>query len=178
MQVRAFAEDASRQARVGVSSGNCRDWRSAMRLGCLLAILTFASASVMAAQDATTVPPLMHNAKAPQDARVFIVTPADGATVGQDVHIVFGVSGIAIAPATDATPDTGHHHLLIDVEKLPPLGAPIPADANHKHYGKGQTEDTIHLSPGTHTLQLNFADYRHVQFAPPIVSKKITIHVK
>ncbi|MDE1885166.1 MAG: DUF4399 domain-containing protein [Xanthomonadaceae bacterium] len=116
--------------------------------------------------------------KAPHGAKVFIVSPKNGATVGQDVHVVFGVKGITIAPATDTTPGTGHHHLLIDVKELPPPDAPIPADANHKHYGKGQTEDTIHLTPGDHTLQLDFADYRHMQFDPPIVSKKITIHVK
>ena len=116
--------------------------------------------------------------KAPHGAKVFIVSPKNGATVGQDVHVVFGVKGIKIAPATDAAPGTGHHHLLIDVKELPPSDAPIPVDANHKHYGKGQTEDTIHLTPGDHTLQLDFADYRHMQFDPPIVSKKITIHVK
>ncbi|MBS0439813.1 MAG: DUF4399 domain-containing protein [Proteobacteria bacterium] len=116
--------------------------------------------------------------KAPHGAKVFIVSPKDGATVGQDVHVVFGVEGIKVAPATDTTSGSGHHHLLIDVKELPPMNAPIPADANHKHYGKGQTEDTIHLAPGDHTLQLDFADYRHMQFDPPLVSKKITIHVK
>ncbi|MBS0555943.1 MAG: DUF4399 domain-containing protein [Proteobacteria bacterium] len=116
--------------------------------------------------------------KAPHGAKVFIVSPKNGAVVGQDVRVVFGVKGIKVAPATDTAPGTGHHHLLIDVTELPPADAPIPADANHKHYGKGQTQDTIHLAPGDHTLQLDFADYRHVQFDPPIVSKKITIHVK
>lgn len=116
--------------------------------------------------------------KAPAGARVFLVAPKDGASVGQEVKVVFGASNIGVAPATDTTPGSGHHHLLIDEKELPPLDAPIPNDATHKHYGKGQTEDTIHLEPGTHTLQLDFADARHLQFDPPIVSKKITIHVK
>lgn len=116
--------------------------------------------------------------KAPVAARVFFVEPADGATVGQDVQVKFGVEGIAVAPAAEAKPGTGHHHLLIDGKELPALDAPIPADATHKHYGKGQTSDTVHLEPGTHTLQLDFADARHLQFDPPIVSPKITIHVK
>ena len=116
--------------------------------------------------------------KAPHHARVFLVGLKNGATVGQDVTVKFGVKGIAVAPAADAKPGTGHHHLLIDAAELPPLDAPIPNDATHKHYGKGQTEDTIHLEPGTHTLQLDFADAKHMQFDPPIVSKKITIHVK
>ncbi|MHB8680128.1 MAG: DUF4399 domain-containing protein [Rudaea sp.] len=140
-----------------------------MRAIVFIAALVFAGSAM--AQ--SVAPP-----KAPHGAKVFIVSPKNGATVGPDVHVVFGVKGIKIAPATDTTPGTGHHHLLIDVKELPPPDAPIPADANHKHYGKGQTEDTIHLAPGTHTLQLDFADYRHMQFDPPIVSRKITVHVK
>jgi hypothetical protein len=117
--------------------------------------------------------------KAPHGAKVFITSPKNGATVGQDVHVTFAVMGsIKVAPSTDTTANTGHHHLLIDQKELPPLAAPIPNDATHKHYGKGQTEDTIHLEPGDHTLQLDFADATHMQFSPLLVSKKITIHVK
>lgn len=116
--------------------------------------------------------------KAPAGARVFFIEPKDGATVGREVHVKFGVEGLVVKPAGDATPESGHHHLLIDAKELPPLDAPIPNDATHKHYGKGQTEDTITLEPGTHTLQLDFADLKHVQFDPPVVSPKITIHVK
>jgi len=115
---------------------------------------------------------------APKGARVFIISPKDGATVGRDVTVKFGIAGIALKPAGDETPDSGHHHLLVDVDKLPPLDRPIPADEYHKHYGKAQTEDVLHLTPGTHTLQLDLGDARHVQFDPPIVSKRITIHVK
>ncbi|MBS0570138.1 MAG: DUF4399 domain-containing protein [Proteobacteria bacterium] len=141
-----------------------------------VAALVLLCASAVA-QDAPKAAPLV-NPASPAGARVFIESPRDGATVGQDVHVVFGASDIKVAPATDTAPGTGHHHLLIDVKQLPSLDGPIPADANHKHYGKGQTEDTIHLPPGDHTLQLDFADYRHVQFNPPLVSNKITIHVK
>jgi hypothetical protein len=109
---------------------------------------------------------------------VFIISPKDGATVGQDVAVEFGVKGIGLKPAGDLTPNSGHHHLLIDARELPPLGAPIPNDATHKHYGKAQTGDTIHLAPGTHTLQLDYGDTKHMQFDPPIVSKTITITVK
>jgi hypothetical protein len=116
--------------------------------------------------------------KAPPGAKVMILSPQDGATVGADVIVKFGVEGIALKPAGDPTPGSGHHHLLIDAAELPALDAPIPSDATHKHYGKAQTEDTIHLAPGTHTLQLDFGDAAHRQFDPPIVSRKITIHVK
>ena len=117
-------------------------------------------------------------AKAPKGAKVFIESPKDGATVGPDVTVKFGAEGIAIKPAGDMTPNSGHHHLLIDQKELPPLDQPIPNDATHKHYGKAQTEDTIHLEPGTHTLQLDLGDAAHRQFDPPVVSEKITITVK
>lgn len=151
----------------------------------IAAALLCAGSFSATAQD--THAPAMHAAaagasmareKAPAGAEVFFVSPKDGAHVGQDVRVEFGVKGILLLPAGDATPGSGHHHLLIDARGLPPLDAPIPNDATHKHYGKGQTEDTIHLAPGTHTLQLDFADARHLQFDPPLVSKKITIHVK
>ena len=116
--------------------------------------------------------------KAPHGAKVVILSPKNGATVGRDVLVKFGVKHIKVAPATDTSPGTGHHHLFIDVTSLPPADAPIPNDATHKHYGKGQTEDTIHLEPGVHTLQLDFADAAHMQFDPPLVSRKITVHVK
>jgi hypothetical protein len=142
----------------------------------LTAALLMGAGIAMAAQDAA--PSATARPKAPAGATVSILTPKDGATVGQDVTVKFGVEGIAIKPAGDATPNSGHHHLLIDAKELPPLDAPIPNDATHKHYGKGQTEDTIHLEPGTHTLQLDYGDTVHMQFDPPIVSKKITVTVK
>jgi hypothetical protein len=149
-----------------------------MRSISLLAAALLMSAGVaMAAQDAAPSA-AMALPKAPPGATVSILSPKDGATVGQDVTVKFGVEGIALKPAGDATPNSGHHHLLIDAKELPPLNAPIPNDATHKHYGKAQTEDTIHLEPGTHTLQLDYGDTAHMQFDPPIVSKRITVTVK
>ena len=148
-----------------------------MRILSIAIVLLLAGGSAVAGEAAPAAAAVASE-KAPVGARVFFVEPQDGATVGQDVQVRFGVEGIALAPAAEGKPGTGHHHLLIDGKQLPPLAAPIPNDATHKHYGKGQTEDTIHLDPGTHTLQLDFADARHVQFDPPIVSPKITVHVK
>lgn len=145
------------------------------------AALVLCGGFVLAAQSAAAQSAqvtLLVRQKAPPGASVSIVSPRDGATVGQDVVVRFGVKGIKLAPSTDTEAGSGHHHLLIDAQELPPAGAPIPADATHKHYGKAQTQDTIHLEPGTHTLQLDFGDAKHMQFDPPIVSKKITIHVK
>jgi hypothetical protein len=114
---------------------------------------------------------------APKGAEVSIVSPADGATVPQTFVVKFAVEDIALAPAGDATPNTGHHHLLIDVDKLPVAGQPIPADANHVHFGKAQTQAEVTLKPGKHTLQLELGDKGHMPFDPPIVSKKITVNV-
>lgn len=126
---------------------------------------------------AGAVTPALPRNKAPADAKVFIVSPADGATVDEDFEVVFGASGVAIVPAGDHRPDSGHHHLLIDVDELPPLALPIPGDARHVHFGKGQTSTELHLAPGTHTLQLDLGDALHMQFDPPVVSPRITVHV-
>jgi Domain of unknown function (DUF4399) len=148
-----------------------------MRTILFAATAALLSAGLVFADDAAK-PAGPPRSKAPAGASVFIVSPKDGATVGQDVLVQFGAKGLEIKPAGDGAPGTGHHHLLIDVAELPPGNAPIPNDATHKHYGKGQTEDTIHLTPGDHTLQLDAGDLAHMQFDPPLVSKKITVHVK
>ncbi|ROT98750.1 DUF4399 domain-containing protein [Marinobacter sp. R17] len=114
---------------------------------------------------------------APDDASVYFITPEDGATVSSPVTVRFGLSGMGVAPAGTDKAATGHHHLLIDADSLPPKGQPIPADDHHKHFGGGQTETRLDLSPGQHTLQLLMGDQNHIPFDPPVVSKKITITV-
>lgn len=116
--------------------------------------------------------------QAPANAHVYIISPQDGSTVGETVTVRFGLSGMGVAPSGVERAKTGHHHLLIDVKELPPGDQPIPSDAQHVHFGAGQTETVLHLKPGTHTLQLDLGDAGHMQFDPPLVSKKITIHVK
>jgi hypothetical protein len=116
----------------------------------------------------------------PADAKVFFVEPKNGAEISGPVKVVMGVEGIQIAPAGTETPHTGHHHILIDVD--PPKGEkaekPLPADENYKHFGKGQTETTLTLTPGPHTLQLVVGDGKHVPHEPLLASEKITITVK
>ena len=115
---------------------------------------------------------------APPGAVVYFITPTDGETVANPVTVRFGLKGMGVAPAGVDKANTGHHHLLIDVADLPPLDEPIPADDQHRHFGGGQTEVTLDLPPGTHTLQLLFGDQNHIPFDPPIVSEKITITVQ
>jgi hypothetical protein len=144
-----------------------------MRSLILLAGTMFAVSALAA--DVTS--PLPRTA-APAGAKVYIISPADGASVGRDVTVRFGLTGMGVAPAGVDKAGTGHHHLLIDVAQLPPGNQPIPKDAQHLHFGGGQTEAVVHLDPGTHTLQLDLGDANHMQFDPPLVSKKITVHVK
>jgi hypothetical protein len=116
--------------------------------------------------------------KAPEDAMVYIQSPKDGETVASPVTVRFGLKGMGIAPAGVNQPNTGHHHMLIDVEKAPDFNAALPVTDNIKHFGAGQTETALTLPPGKHTLQLVLGDYLHIPHEKPIVSQKITITVK
>jgi Domain of unknown function (DUF4399) len=115
---------------------------------------------------------------APAGAEVYFIAPQNGAKLHSPVTIKFGLKGMGIAPAAIKFDNTGHHHLLVDtdVSELK-LDAPMPATDKIVHFGKGQTETTLTLTPGKHTLQLIFADYLHQSFDPPLTSKKITITV-
>jgi Domain of unknown function (DUF4399) len=114
---------------------------------------------------------------APAGAAVYIIKPADGARIKSPVTVVFGLTGMGIAPAGVKFDNTGHHHLLIDTALPADLTQPLPASDGIRHFGKGQTEATIDLAPGKHTLQLLFADFTHTPFTPNVASKKITITV-
>ena len=113
---------------------------------------------------------------APADARVYFVGLEDGSVIPPKATIHFGLVNMGVAPAGIDRPNTGHHHLLIDT-KLPPLDEPIPNDFNHLHFGAGQTEAVVTLSPGRHTLQLLLGDENHVPHNPPIMSKPIRVYV-
>ena len=114
----------------------------------------------------------------PAGAEVYIVSPKDGAKVKGPVTVVFGLKGMGIAPAGIKFDNTGHHHLLIDADAPAELSQPLPANEHNVHFGKGQTETTVTLPPGKHTLQLVFADYLHTPHDPALVSKKITVTVE
>ncbi len=111
-------------------------------------------------------------------ARVFLVAPRDGETVTNPVKIQFGIEGIELAPAGEVKENSGHHHLLIDTDPLPPLDQPLPFSDKTLHFGQAQTGAEITLAPGAHTLQLVLAGGNHIPHDPPVVSKKITILVK
>jgi hypothetical protein len=108
---------------------------------------------------------------------LYFIAPADGATVPQRFEVRFGLRGMGVAPAGVEMEHTGHHHLLVDVAEID-FTRPLPADEKHLHFGKGQTETTLELPPGRHTLQLVLGDHRHVPHDPPVVSKRITVTVE
>ena len=114
----------------------------------------------------------------PAGVEVYFIAPQNGAKLHSPVTVKFGLKGMGIAPAGIKFDNTGHHHLLIDTDFSElNLDAPMPATDKIVHFGKGQTETTLTLTPGKHTLQLVFADYLHQSFDPPLTSKKITITV-
>lgn len=115
----------------------------------------------------------------PEDAAVYFISPQDGATLSGPVTVRMGLEGMGVAPAGVEREATGHHHLLIDTPLAEvDLDAPLPATEQTRHFGGGQTQATLTLPPGEHTLQLLFMDHRHLSFDPPVVSEAITIRVE
>jgi hypothetical protein len=136
----------------------------------LLALGVACIATLAVAQERTAPAP---------NAEVYIISPSNGATVHGPVTVRFGLKGMGVAPAGVKFDNTGHHHLLIDTDLSDvKLDAPLPATDKIVHFGKGQTETTLTLAPGKHSLELLFADYGHNSFDPPLHSKKITITVE
>jgi hypothetical protein len=136
------------------------------------------AASLLIAALAAPLAGAQERTPSPPGAKVFIITPKNGATVHNPFVVKFGLKGMVIAPAGTKAENSGHHHLLIDTDPPADMNAPLPAIPDKVvHFGKGQTETTLTLSPGKHTLQLVFADALHIPHNPPVVSKKITITV-
>ncbi|MFN3232867.1 MAG: DUF4399 domain-containing protein [Alphaproteobacteria bacterium] len=147
-----------------------------MRYGIITGLLMLCLAFPAAAEEAAEDPYDFRQASV-EGAEVFIISPMDGATVTSPVTVQFGLKGMGIAPAGVDIPGTGHHHLLIN-EELPNLMESMPMSDGLIHYGGGQTQATIDLPPGTHTLQLILGDMNHIPHKPPVISEKITIVVE
>ena len=123
--------------------------------------------------------PLMaERTPSPRNAYLYIGWPNDGEVLraNHPFRVWFGLRNMGVAPKGTPKPNTGHHHLLIDTD-LADAKLPVPSDDNHLHFGKGQTETTLDLGPGSHTLQLVLGDGNHVPHDPPVVSEPIRITV-
>src|SRR5262245_50625289 len=136
-------------------------------------VLVFSAACALAAAGGAGLP----RSPSAKDVELYIIAPRDGETVASPFTVRFGLRGMGVAPAGFAMENTGHHHLLIDVDP-PPADRPIPADANHLHFGKGQTEAQVALAPGRHRLQLLLGDHLHVPHDPPVISRPVTVNVE
>jgi hypothetical protein len=123
-------------------------------------------------------PAFAQGKSAPDDAYLYFIWPQDGMVIKGGFWCRFGLRNMGVTHAGDDFANSGHHHLLIDVnEPLDPNDA-IPQDKNHVHFGTGQTETRIELPPGRYTLQLVLGDAKHFPFKPPVVSKKMTVFIK
>jgi hypothetical protein len=123
--------------------------------------------------------PAVAQTPSPPGASVYFINLKDGDTVTSPFKVQFGLVGMGIAPAGVEKPNTGHHHLIIDTTLSDDqLKTPIPSDAQHLHFGGGQTEAMVTLPPGTHTLQLVLGDWSHVPHVPPVMSQVIKVTVK
>ena len=140
--------------------------------------LLLLASTALADNPPAAAPPSLSSAAAPAGAEAYFISPKDGETVSSPVNVRFGLKGMGVAPAGIQAPNTGHHHLLVDAAAAPAQNQPIGKDEQHLHFGGGQTEATIELKPGTHSLQLVVGDYLHVPFNPSIESKPIKITVK
>jgi hypothetical protein len=120
----------------------------------------------------------MARTPSPAGAKLYIVSPTNGQKVKSPVTVVFGLAGMGVAPAGIKFDNAGHHHLLVDADLPKDLGLPLPKTDNIRHFGNGQTEASITLTPGTHTLQLVLGDHNHIPFDPVVASPKITITVE
>jgi Domain of unknown function (DUF4399) len=146
----------------------------------LVAAALATAATAIAQAPAAPVQPMtasLPRTTSPANARVYIISPQNGAKIKGPVTVVFGLSGMGIAPAGTQVENTGHHHLLIDTDLPADVGLPLPANDNIRHFGKGQTETTLTLAPGKHALQLVLGDHLHIPFLPVVSSLKITITV-
>ncbi|MGD1867851.1 MAG: DUF4399 domain-containing protein [Phormidesmis sp.] len=139
-------------------------------------IITLLSAVwLLSTPPALAAPTLSH---ADKTAQAYIIAPTNGQNVSSEFAVKFGLSGMGVAPAGIDKEGTGHHHLLIDVDELPPLTEPLAATSQIKHFGGGQTETTLELTPGEHTLQLILGNYTHVPHDNPVISEKVTVTVE
>ena len=115
----------------------------------------------------------------PAGAEVYFIAPQNGVKVHGPVTVKFGLKGSGVAPAGVKFDNTGHHHLLVDTDLSElKLDAPMPATDKIVHFGKGQTEASVPLPKGKHTLQLILGDWTHIPHKPPVMSDRITVEVE
>jgi len=107
---------------------------------------------------------------------VFFVELKDSQVVKSPVMVIMGVKGMDVEPAGPVVEMKGHHHIIIDGGPIE-LGQGVPLDENNLHFGKGQIEAEVKLTPGFHTLTLQFGNGVHASYGSKW-SKTIAVKVK
>ena len=120
----------------------------------------------------------LERSPSPEGALAYFITPTNGERVPSTFTVRFGLKNMGVAPAGISVNKTGHHHLLVDLAQLPTLDEPLPSNSSVRHFGIGQTEVSLKLASGTHTLQLLLGNHAHVPHDPPVVSRRITVTVE
>ncbi|MCO8143917.1 DUF4399 domain-containing protein [Rhodovulum tesquicola] len=145
----------------------------------MIAVPSIRFASLLLAASLALPAAAQDRTPAPEGARAYIIAPAEGATVSNPVTIRFGLDGMGVAPAGIDHMGTGHHHLIINVpQEGYDFSVAVPADDNHIHFGGGQTEVTLDLPAGTHTLWLLLGDAAHLPHDPPVMSEPVSVTVE
>ena len=124
-----------------------------------------------------TILPTLSSSSISKNESIYIISPRNEDEVKNPVKIIFGLKGMGVAPAGTIKSNSGHHHLLINLDELPDLKLPLPSNENLLHFGLGQTETELKLKKGSNSLQLILGDYMHIPHQPPLISKKIRIVV-
>ncbi|NJN24008.1 MAG: DUF4399 domain-containing protein [Acaryochloridaceae cyanobacterium RL_2_7] len=146
-----------------------KTFKTVMAVACALVTMLFITGSPSLAN--VDLP------EAPANAEAYFIAPNNNAKVNSSFDVKFGLKGMGVAPAGVEMENTGHHHLLIDMDSLPDLDRPLPKTDQIKHFGGGQTETQLELTPGKHTLQLLLGNYQHIPHSKPVLSDKVTVIV-
>ena len=109
----------------------------------------------------------------PSGPSVAFASPADGASVANPVAVEFETVDFTLEPAGEVHEGAGHLHVMVDVPCLEP-GQSIPRDAQHVHFGRGQTSGSIDMAAGEHTLCLQAGDGTHLAL---VLTDEITVTV-
>lgn len=112
-----------------------------------------------------------------EGARVFFKNVKNNATISSPFKVEMGVDKMSVDTIGPVVAGSGHFHIFIDAEDSLALGTVVPTDSAHIHYGKGQTEAEIKLTPGKHKLTLQFADGIHRSYGSKLATT-VNVNVK
>lgn len=135
----------------------------------IIAAFLYACSTPKATEEKVVEAPVAVETATTDSAYVYFKNPKNGATVPSPVFIEMGVSGMEVEPAGQVKEGFGHHHILINQTSWP-IGTVIPMSDSTLHFGKGQTDTSLELPAGEHTISLQFADGVHSSYGPDMAT--------